>query len=392
MRLLLLCLCCLGLSMSAVAQSSAPKKVKVAVLLPLYLDSAFNGANYKLGNNNLPKYMLPGLEFYNGILMAVDSLQKERQPVEVMVHDTKSAQKSISMLLVEPEIADASFIIGSFTTKDELKKVADFANNRRIPLLSATYPNDGGITSNAYMAMINPTLSTHIESVYKYVQRNYALDNVILFKRKSDAMDKYIMESMMEVSKKYNNGSLRINYVEVNDAFNPQDVLAKLDSTRKNIIIGATLNETFAGNIVRTLSGVKATYESAVIGMPTWDVMPELNRADTRGIEVTYSSPYNFQRTDKFLARLAGAYKDKWNGKASDMMFKGYEAMYHFTKLYLKHDSAFIRNLSDKDHRITNDFDFQPARARKDNTSADYLENRKLYFITRMDGKVRSVR
>jgi len=128
--------------------SVKPAKVKVAVLLPLYLDSAFNGAVYKLGNNNIPKYMLPGLEFYNGVIMAIDSLQKERQPLEVMIHDTKSRNKSLNLLLVEPEIASASFIIGSFTTKEELRKVADFAAGKNIPLISATYPNDAGITAN----------------------------------------------------------------------------------------------------------------------------------------------------------------------------------------------------------------------------------------------------
>lgn len=378
----------LAVSFHAFAQQ---RQAKVAVLLPLYLDSAFNGVSYKLGSSNLPKYMLPGLDFYNGVMMAVDSLEAEGQQLEVMIHDTKSRDKSLNLLLVEPEIAGASFIIGSFTTKEELKKVADFAAERNIPLISATYPNDGGVTDNPKLALVNPTLATHIEGVFKYVQRNHSFDNVVLFKRKSDPMDRYIMETIIESSKKYTAGApLRISYVELGDAFNPQDVLVHLDSNKKNVVIGATLNETFAGNIVRTLSSVKASYESTAIGMPTWDNMRDLNRGDTRGVEVVYSTPYNYQKSDKLLGRLAAAYRNKLNGRASDMYFKGFEAFYHFTRLYIKHGEAFMANLSDGEFRISSEYEFQPTRARKDNSATDYLENKKLYFVKKLDGVVRS--
>jgi hypothetical protein len=378
-------------SLQSFAQTQTAKPVKVAVLLPLYLDSGFNGATYKLGNNNLPKYMLPGLEFYNGVMMAIDSLQQEGQHIEVMIHDTKSQDKSLSVLLVEPEIANASFIIGDFTTKDELRKVAAFAAAKNIPLISATYPNDGGVTANPNLVIINPTLSTHIESIFKYVQRNYSLDNVVLVKRKSDAMDKYITDMLMDVAKKYSGLSLKLKYIEVSDAFNPQEIISHLDSTKKNIVIGATLNETFAGNIVRTLSSVKTTYESTAVGMPTWDNMRELNRGDARGVEIIYSTPYAYQKGDKLLGRLAATYKTKMSGRATDMVFKGYEAMYHFTKLYLKYDSSFRGHLSDKDFKIVNEYDIQPTKGKKENPSTDYLENKKLYFVKKLDGVIKAI-
>jgi hypothetical protein len=72
-------------------------------------------------------------------------------------------------------------------------------------------------------------------------------------------------------------------------------------------------------------------------------------------------------------------------------VFKGYEAMFHFSKLYLKHTDSFINNLSDRDYRITNDFDIQPVKSKKENPSTDYLENKRLYFVKKMDGVIKSV-
>ena len=56
--------------------SSLQERKTIIVFIPLEIDGAFNGTDYILGNNNLPKTMLPGLDFYNGVLMAVDSLKK----------------------------------------------------------------------------------------------------------------------------------------------------------------------------------------------------------------------------------------------------------------------------------------------------------------------------
>src|SRR6266487_4359390 len=71
------------------AQTDSVSPLRIAILAPLYLDSAFDDYDYKLGNLNIPKYFLPGLEFYNGVMMAVDSLQKEDADLEVWVCDTK---------------------------------------------------------------------------------------------------------------------------------------------------------------------------------------------------------------------------------------------------------------------------------------------------------------
>src|SRR5690242_21311689 len=73
--------------------------VRIAVLAPLYLDSAFNGYEYNLSNTKIPQFFLEGLEFYNGVKMAIDSLQKENANIEVWIYDTHKRGQSIQQLL-----------------------------------------------------------------------------------------------------------------------------------------------------------------------------------------------------------------------------------------------------------------------------------------------------
>src|SRR5436309_8681870 len=88
------------LSISSFAQ--IPKQ-KIAIFSPLYLDSAFDaGNNYRHGMN-FPKYINPGLEFYEGAQLALDSMTKENLPLEVYVFDTRSALKTLQQQLAEAE-------------------------------------------------------------------------------------------------------------------------------------------------------------------------------------------------------------------------------------------------------------------------------------------------
>ena len=69
---------------------------KVAIFAPLYLDSAFDSMeNYRYAKNEFPEFINPGLEFYEGVQLALDSLSKEGIPLEVFIYDSKSSSESI---------------------------------------------------------------------------------------------------------------------------------------------------------------------------------------------------------------------------------------------------------------------------------------------------------
>jgi hypothetical protein len=54
---------------SAKTTTAQSNQHQIAVFSPIYIDSAFNGNTYKLWGNYLPKNMMPGLEFYNGVII-----------------------------------------------------------------------------------------------------------------------------------------------------------------------------------------------------------------------------------------------------------------------------------------------------------------------------------
>src|ERR1700682_3551773 len=128
------------------AQANDSSKYHIAVFLPLYLDSAFDASgNYRF-DQNFPKYLNPGLEFYEGLEMAMDSLRKKGSSLDVTVYDTRSTTKTIQQMLEEPAFSKMQLILGYVTVTD-LHILAITAKNREIPFINVNFPNDGGVTT-----------------------------------------------------------------------------------------------------------------------------------------------------------------------------------------------------------------------------------------------------
>ncbi len=383
--LLFFCFVCSSLFSFAQAQ---PKVFKIAVFAPVYLDSVFDENNYKSNINNIPKAVLPGLDFYNGVMLAIDSLQHEGAPIEVFIFDSKNKNETINSIIQKNTLNDVSLIIASFTNRTEIKTVADFSLQKKIPLISSTFPNDGGITNNPYFVIINSTLKTHCEELYKFMQKYYSTGNIVMV-RKKGVVEDIIQSIFNQTARSTPSVPLKIKTVELSDTFNTKSLLFLLDSTKKNVVICGSIDEAFGLRLVRTLSASPA-YSSTVIGMPTWDVLKDLDKPDCKGVDIIYSTPYNFSRTDKFSLAIISNYNTKYAGRPTDMAFKGFESMYHFAKLLVAHGNSLNNFLSDKNYKVFNDLDIRAVKNRSTFVT-DYFENKRLYFIKKSDGNIKSI-
>jgi len=345
----------------------------IVVFIPLEIDAAFNGPDYILGNNNLPKTMLPGLDFYNGVLMAVDSLKKTTTLLDIRIIDTKQKNNSLATLLADSSIQNTALIISAVTNKADTKLIADFALARKTQMISAIFPNDAGITNNSFFTVLNPTLKTQCEAIYNYIQANFSKNTILYLKKKGpteDFIKNIIIESNSQSSKSFLN-------IEVEDSVVFSDLEPYLDSTKQNVLLCGSLKESFGAAIIKTLNEHPA-YKTTVIGMPTWDGEKSLNAAN---VEIIYASPYYFNGNEKLLKQLTAAYKVKYLGRPSDQFFKGYESMIYFTNALLSVPMP-----------VFNSIKLMPVYNTSIKNQIDYQENKNLYFFRKQNGQIKSAK
>lgn len=390
-RFVLLFIPVLSMAAAAHTQPDTGKPVKVAIFIPLYVDDVFSGANYSLGKSNLPKSVLPGLEFYNGVMMAIDSLNDEHAKVEISIYDTKQTSQSLAQILKSPEFNNVGLIIAEITSPAELKLFSDQSLSKNIPLISATYPNYVGVSANPFFVVLNSSFKAHLEGLYKHMQKYYNNYNIIAVNKKGGTED-YIKNYITTLNKTTRSIPLKIKWITTDEAtMSLKDFASNLDSTRNNIVFVASPAESFGLKVVQTL-GSTNSYRTTAIGMPTWDNIKELDKPDCQNVEIVFSTPFLYYSQNQSLSSLINKrYKEKYYSRPSDMVFKGFETTYHFTKLLAKHKSNLVNNLGDKDFTVFNRFILDPIKLKKTNVKPDFLENRKLYFIKKQGGNVKSI-
>lgn len=365
-------------------------KHKIAIFAPLYLDSAFdNNFEYRYSKNTFPKFINPGLEFYEGVQLALDSLNKENVQLEIFVYDTRSAKENIAEQLNKPEMNEMELII-THCSNTEVKIFADAGLQKNIPVINVNLPNDGGVTANPFFVILNPTLRTQCEGIYKQIQKYYSLIPVVVFRKKGQLEDR-IKTYFDEYGKNTSAIPLKLKYVELTDSFTVNQLKPYLDTINQTLCVAGTLDENFGKRLTRQLAVLKKqNYSAIVMGMPTWDNIKDFDKAEYKGIDIIYSTPFYNTKMDKVSLNITGYFNKIMYSRPSDMVFRGYEVTWKYAKLLLQYGKDIASNLGNKQNKVFTDFDIQPA-INKQNMNLDYFENKKLYFLKWQDGMLKSV-
>ena len=354
---------------------------KIAVFAPLYLDSAFDARGNFRYEKTGARFSIAGLEFYYGVQLALDSLEERGAPLEVFFYDTKG-KEGITPHLSSPEMEDVEVII-AHSNAGETRMLAEAAQRKKIPFISATLPNDAGVYDNPYMVVLNSTLQAHMEGIYRFLQRYYPLEKVVVFRKKGVQEDQ-IKNHFIEFSKSTLASKLDMKFVDVTNDFSPQFIAKHLDSTRKNIVITGSLEERFGMKLAMTLTTLKK-YPMLLVGMPTWDNF-NLSNKELSNLEIIYSSPFYYNRGSDLETHLSSKFSNDMSTKPGEMFFRGYETMLRFSLLLLDTKKDIASNLSRKGNYILTPMDIQPVFKNSSDMTLDYFENKYLYFIKVLGG------
>ena len=364
-------------------RNDSAKVYRVGIFANLYLDSSFIGTNYKF-TNQMPKHILPGLDFVQGALMAVDSLKTDSN-LEVKIYDLRSADQNLNTLWANNSFDSLDLMIAA-VSGNEYRLMADIAMQKRIPFVSATLPNDGGVTNNTYTVIVNSTLPVHCEAIYNFIMRNNPTANILYVRKKGIQEDR--LQSYFNTYNKGTNGGqvLKWKNITLTDSFTVADLRTSLDSNRVNLIICGSLDENFGMRLATTANSLSKKYAFELFGMPTWDALKDLAKPEFNELTIFYSTTFFNTGTVKWT-NFTKTFTDFTYGRPSDLAYRGYELSWHFIGLLLKYDDAVMQNLNDHSFRSFTEFNFKPNF----NTTSgkpDYYENKRIYILKRSSGLI----
>lgn len=363
-------------------QDSSADRKKIAIFIPLYLDSAYDASgNYRFGKN-LPSYFNQGLEVYEGVQLAIDSLTKENVPVDIHIFDSRASKNKLELLAQDSSFQMMDLLIGHVTV-NEAASLARLAASMQIPFININLPNDAGVSNNKDYIILNPTLNTHAAGIYRHIQKNYALSPIIYIRKKGSQEDR-LKKYFTDFEKQSGSVPLKMKEMILEDSVDTEQLKKWLDSSKNTICIIGSLDANFGTTICRQLASISKTYKTSVFGMPTWDQV-DFTKPQYRGIEICFSSPTYINPENKLALFLQNYYKNKYFSRTGDMVYKGFEITY-----LVAHLPDLDKSLKAKANTLFGEIDIEPVY-NKQSGAIDYYENKRLFFIKKMDGVVKAV-
>jgi hypothetical protein len=359
------------------------KTYRVAIIAPLYLDSLFAGYHLK-SENSIPKYTIGGADFVQGAELALDTLNLYGQHVEAFIYDSKSAAQPIPSLIKSGKLDNMDLIIGS-VKPPEYYPLAQFALQKKIPYISATYPNDGGIRGNPSLLIANSTLKANCEAIFSFILQNHGTDNIYLFHKKNDnRIDNYFKEINLVDGKPL----LKIKTIMLDSSISSAGLRYLIDTTKPVLIIGASLNQDFSQKLADACYPIQKTNPFTLIGMPNWDGFSCWNNTDAyTDFPIRYTTPHYLAKDNIFKKYIHEKYFQLYNIEPSDMVEKGFGITYNFTSILIHHPGFFMQNVNDTLYAPFHDFLFRPVY-HGNNAQVDYYENKHLFIMQILNGEI----
>jgi hypothetical protein len=371
------------------AQNTIPKNkiYRIAIFSPMYLDSVFASTTF-MTDKSIPKFVMPAVEFVQGAHIALDTLLLNGKNAEVYMYDSKSNTQPISWLIKYDKLNAIDLIIGAVRDPD-YHELADFALQKNIPFISATYPNDGGIIANPFLIITNSTLRANCEGIFSYLMQKHGTDKIYLIKRKGDDRIENYFRSINTTEGK---PLLNIKTIMIDSTISAYSLWNRIDTTKAAVIIGASLDENFAQSLADACYSIQKKHSLTLMGMPNWDGFRSFYKKDAyKDFPILYTSPHYDEEKNYFDSLLTQKYFQLYRARPSDMAYKGFEMAYYFTNILVNYPNDFMSHINDSAYSVFHSFNFRPVYIDKKNETPDYFENKHLFILQILNGAIARV-
>jgi ABC-type branched-subunit amino acid transport system substrate-binding protein len=354
---------------------AARQKYDVALLLPLYIsandsinlvhmtkdemmqDSAFMekfGAVEDLPEDTLivreEPVVYPRSEnfihFYEGVLMAVDSLKRAGMNIELHVFDTNQEQAVVNRLVHLDVFRELDLIIGP--VYPELQgPVANFAFKNRIPMVSPLSSAGNFEEQNPWYFKVNPTKEYLLRETARFISEEYFNQNLVVLQMGNY---KHLPEAVLVdlcrekfFSARYQETGTDIHFHEYNFPAEGYSGLSRiLSKNRQNVFIIPSDTEAQVSVAVSNINTLAEKYPVTLIGSSNFQRFRSIQPEYFHQVNMQLLSPYFVDYRSKLTNRFISGFRDNFATEPNQFSFQGYDVAFYFMSALFQYGKDFV--------------------------------------------------
>ena len=344
------------------------EQIKTAIILPLMLNDSVSSEQMKM------------VEFYEGALLALDSLKKQGVSVDLHIYDSGNKWASIQPILEKPEMKEMNLIIGP-VYDTHIAEAAAFVESNGIRMVVPFARQVDAVFTNPYVYQVNTPQSYFYSEVYDHFFMQFPQPNIVFFESPEEKDDDLISGFKRELDYR----DMPYTVLLADTATNKDTILTCLDTKRHNILMMTSEKSGSLNNmvpvfqlLVRDTAATK--FDISLFGYPQYQIYTNNHLASFYEIDTYfYSSFYTnnlLPEAKAFHQKYRRTYCKEIVNRYPKYAILGFDVTYYFLKAMHMYGTDMENRLSEmKYNPLQTGFKFERV-----NNWGGFI-NRKVFFV-----------
>ena len=312
--------------------------VKVALLLP------FSAKDYPVFVDTLVEKMPVQISarseqfisFYEGVLLAVDSLKNKGYKVNLKVFDTERSAEKMYTMVDEIDRFHPDLIIGP-VYGSVYKALMDDLTNKNIPVIYPLSSRSEEFGVYPDFIQVNPSMKALTVAMSDWLREEAEEANLVCLNLTGNEVSHSDLEDI-RLFKEYMHRIGSMNFYDWNTSAVPLDGLRlQLLPDRENIIILPTTKEAEVSKILPVLSALTDGYRITVVGFPEWQAFTSVDHETYFKLNTKIFTYSYVDNTTEPAKRFALKYRKYFYTEPNNLAYKAFDMSLYFIELAAKY-------------------------------------------------------
>lgn len=307
------------------------QKYGIAFMLPFY-SKYIDRSSMKRNEALLQKI---SLNFYNGALLAMDTLKDYGLNANIYTYELSRRDTSLGKLFNTPAMDNTQLILGPMNRK-QLLLAANESLNKKIHLVCPVPQSNKILLNHPNVSKAHPSAYSQISKLAEYVVQHHQKDNIIVINSlniKDANLVNSFKKSYAEIVSHYPSAFTKIPKEHKVVLKKMNEIIDLLNSTNKNVIVVPSKDKVAIQGLFTELSRISASdYQITVYGLEDWIDYDFLDINNLNKFHTTITSPNYIDYTAEEIKKFIRIYHNKYGMEPSNYAFLGYDIMMYYGK------------------------------------------------------------
>ena len=343
----------------------------VALMVPLYLSDMdeIKITDNSEDNNTTNYTSFKFIGFYEGALIALDSLKKTGLNVKLFVYEVNDDTSNVRNILKKSEFQNMDLVIGPFF-ESALKIVTSHAKRSGFKVVSPISPDNKILENNPNIFKAIPSIQVKMEQYTNYIAKKYSKSNIIVIYNDNNEGEKLMFKNFK--SNFYNNFDSLHKNIKLKEIPYNKKGLSGIDAALMrdtiNSVVVLSNNQIFVSSLVndfckryekdKPTSGKKdkdeqpeftsriEDYNIKMFGLESWRHFDNLESAYLVKLNLHLFSSKFTDFDDDNTKEFIRKYRERFKTEPDNFAFHGFDLCYYFVKALKENGTNFQVNIN----------------------------------------------